>query len=65
VGKKNHDLWEKAGWLYCKAKALVAYSKVAAHVNQEESKKCLMQAAQIFSKLGAKHDLDRIAARVK
>ena len=59
---KSLDLWEKAGWPYYHAKALVAYSEALAQKNPEESKKRLMQAAEIFRKLGAKRDLERIQA---
>ena len=47
------ELWEKAGWPYYHAKALVAYSEALAQKNPEESRKRLMQAAEIFRKLGA------------
>jgi tetratricopeptide (TPR) repeat protein len=56
------SLWEKAGWPYYHAKALVAYSQAMAHANTQESKKRLEQAAEIFMKLGAKRDLQKIQA---
>jgi len=52
-------LWERAGWSYYHAKALVAYSEATAQSNPEESKKRLQQAAAVFKKLGAKRDFER------
>ncbi len=56
--------WEKAGWPYYKAKALVAYSEAIAQTNPEESKKRLAQAAEIFTKLGARRDLEKAQAKL-
>jgi tetratricopeptide (TPR) repeat protein len=56
--------WEKAGWPYYHAKALVAYSEALAQKNPEESRKRLMQAAEIFRKLGAKRDLERAEGKL-
>ena len=56
-------LWEKAGWPYYKAKALIAYSAVTAQTNPEESKKRIREAAEIFMKLGAKRDLQKAEER--
>ena len=61
---KSLGLWEKAGWPYYRAKALVAYSEVLAQENSEESRKRLEQAAEIFRKLGAKRDIGRIEAKL-
>jgi hypothetical protein len=61
---KSLDLWEKAGWPYYYAKALVAYSEVLERKNPEESKKRLMQAAEIFRKLGARRDLERAEVKL-
>jgi tetratricopeptide (TPR) repeat protein len=61
---KSLDLWEKAGWPYYRAKALVAYSEALAQKSPEESRKRLEQAAEIFRKLGAKRDLERAEARL-
>lgn len=61
---KSLDLWEKAGWPYYHAKTLIAYSEALAQKNPEESKKRLMQAAEIFRKLGAKRDLERAVAKL-
>lgn len=55
---KSLELWEKAGWPYYHAKALVAYSEALAQENPKESRKRLKQAAEIFRKLGAKRDLE-------
>jgi predicted ATPase/class 3 adenylate cyclase len=61
---KSLDLWEKAGWPYYHAKALVSYSEALAQNNLEESRKRLVQAAEIFRKLGAKRDLERAEAKL-
>ena len=61
---KSLGLWEKAGWPYYRAKALVAYSEALAQENPEESRKRLEQAAEIFRKLGAKRDIERIEAKL-
>jgi predicted ATPase len=58
-------LWEKAGWPYYQANALVAFSNALARTNPEESKKRLLEAAEIFKKLGAKQDLERAEAKLK
>jgi class 3 adenylate cyclase/tetratricopeptide (TPR) repeat protein len=62
---KSLALWEKAGWPYYHAKALVAYSEAIVQNNPEESRKRLTQAAEIFRKLGAKQDLERAEARLR
>jgi class 3 adenylate cyclase/tetratricopeptide (TPR) repeat protein len=61
---KSLGLWEKAGWPYYRAKALVAYSGGLVHENPEESRKRLEQASEIFRKLGAKLDIERIEAKL-
>ena len=61
---KSLGLWEKAGWPYYRAKALVAYSEALAQEDREESRKRLEQAAEIFRKLGAKRDIERIEAKL-
>jgi hypothetical protein len=58
------ELWEKAGWPYYQAKALVAYSEALAQEDPEESRKRLEQAAEIFRRLGAKRDLERAEAKL-
>jgi hypothetical protein len=58
------ELWEKTGWPYYHAKALVACSDALAQKNPEESRKRLMNAAEIFRKLGAKRDLERAEAKL-
>jgi tetratricopeptide (TPR) repeat protein len=57
-------LWEKAGWPYYHGEALVAYSEAIAQNNPEESRKRLMQAVEIFRKLGAKRDLEQAEAKL-
>jgi tetratricopeptide (TPR) repeat protein len=57
-------LWDKAGWPYYKAKALVAYSEAVSQTNPEESKKLLQEAAGIFRKLGARRDLEKAEAKL-
>jgi tetratricopeptide (TPR) repeat protein len=61
---KALDFWGKAGWPYYHAKALVAYSEAIAPTNPDESKKRLQQAAEIFSKLGAKWELEKAEAKL-
>jgi tetratricopeptide (TPR) repeat protein len=61
---KSLGLWEKAGWPYYHAKALVAYSEALAQKSPEESRKRLMQADEIFRKLGAKRDLEKAEAKL-
>ena len=61
---KSLDLWEKAGWPYYHGEALVAYSEALAQNNPEESRKRLMQAIEIFRKLGAKLDLEKAEAKL-
>jgi len=57
-------LWEKAGWPYYKAKALITYSAIISQTNPEESKKRVREAAEIFMKLGAKRDLESAQAKL-
>ena len=61
---RSLDLWEKAGWPYYYAKALVSYSEALKEESSEESRKRLEQAAEIFRKLGAKRDLERAEAKL-
>ena len=61
---KSLDLWEKAGWPYYHAKALVAYADAIAQKNPEESRRRLVQASEIFRKLGAKRDLEKAEAKL-
>jgi predicted ATPase/class 3 adenylate cyclase len=61
---KSLNLWEKAGWPYYHAKALVAYSEALAQENPKESRQWLTQAVEIFRKLGAKRDLERAGAKL-
>ena len=61
---KSLELWEKAGWPYYQAKALVSYSQATVETNPDESKRRLDQAAEIFRKLGAKRDLEKAEAKL-
>jgi predicted ATPase len=61
---KSLGHWEKAGWPYYHAKALIAYSEAIAQTNSEESRKGLEQGAEIFKKLGAKRDLEKAQAKL-
>jgi tetratricopeptide (TPR) repeat protein len=61
---KSLASWEKAGWPYYKAKALVAYSESIAQTNPDQSRKHLEEAAEIFKKLGAKRDLEKAQAKL-
>jgi len=61
---KSLALWEKAGWPYYRAKALVAYADIVVQMNQGESRKSLEQASEIFKKLGAKRNLERTEAKL-
>jgi tetratricopeptide (TPR) repeat protein len=58
------ELWKKTDWPYYYAKALAAYSETMAQTNHEESKKHLQQAMEIFKKLGAKRDLEKVKERL-
>jgi hypothetical protein len=61
---KSLGLWEKAGWPYYHAKALVAYSEAIAQTNADESKKRLQEAAGIFNKLGARGDFEKAQTKL-
>lgn len=61
---KSLALWEKAGWPYYRAKALMDYSEAMAQTNPEESRRRLEQAAEIFRKLGAKRDLEKAETKL-
>ena len=61
---KSLNLWERAGWPYYRAKALVAYSEALTQENPEESRKRLEQAAEIFRKVGAIRDLESAEAKL-
>jgi class 3 adenylate cyclase/tetratricopeptide (TPR) repeat protein len=62
---RSLELWEKAGWPYYHGKALVAYSEAIAQTKPDESRKRLMQAVEIFKKLGAKRDLEKAESRLQ
>jgi tetratricopeptide (TPR) repeat protein len=61
---KSLALWEKTGWPYYRAEALVAYADVVVQTSRDESRKCLEQATEIYKKLGAKRDLERAEAKL-
>jgi predicted ATPase len=61
---KSLALWEKAGWPYYGAKARVAYSEALTKTSPEESLKQLKNALEVFQKLGAKRDLEKVQAKV-
>jgi hypothetical protein len=56
--------WEKARWPYYKAKTLTAYSEALAQSKPEESHRRLLEAAEIFRKLGARRDLEKTEPRL-
>jgi tetratricopeptide (TPR) repeat protein len=62
--RKSLALWEKAGWPYYHARALVAYSEAITQTKLDESRKRLVQAVEIFMKLGAKQDLEKAEAKL-
>ncbi len=62
--QKCLSLWEKAGWPYYNAKALVAYADTIAQTNPDEFKKRLQEAVEIFKKLGAKRDLEKAQTKL-
>jgi predicted ATPase len=61
---KSLGLWEKAGWPYYHAKALIEYAEAIAKTSPEESGKRLGEAVEIFKKLGAKRDLEKAQAKL-
>ncbi len=61
---KSLSFWEKAGWPFYQARALVACSQAMIQSSPDESRKRLQQAAEIFRKLGAKRDLEKTEARL-
>jgi tetratricopeptide (TPR) repeat protein len=58
------ELWKKAGWPYYLAKALVASAESVAQTSPDKSREWLKEAAEVFSKLGAKRDLRRVETRL-
>ncbi len=62
--KKSLGYWEKAGWPYYRAKALIEYAETLAKTSPDESRKRLEEAIEIFKKLGAKRDLERAEAKI-
>jgi hypothetical protein len=64
ICRKTRALWERAGWLYYQAEALVPYSDAIAQTNPDESKKRLQQASEVFRKLGAKRDLEKAETKL-
>jgi hypothetical protein len=61
---KSLGLWERAGWPYYQARALVAYSDAIVETDPDESKRGLEQAGEVFKKLGAKCDLEKAEAKL-
>jgi hypothetical protein len=61
---KSLALWERAGWIYYRGKALASYGANIAKTSPEESRKRKEEAAAIFKKLGAKRDLERAQAEL-
>ncbi len=61
---KSLALWEKSGWPYYQAKALVEYSAAIGATNPDESNKRLREAVEIFRKLGAKRDLEKVEVKL-
>ena len=57
-------LWEKAGWPYFHAKALVEYAEAITKTSPDESRKRLEEAVEIYRKLGAKRDLEKAEAKL-
>ncbi len=62
--QESLSLWEKAGWPYYQAKALVEYAEAIAKESAEESRKRLGEAVEIFKKLGAKRDVEMGEAKL-
>jgi tetratricopeptide (TPR) repeat protein len=61
---KSLSFWEKAGWPYYHAEALLEYSEAIKETNRDESRKRLEESAEIFRKLGARRDLERAEAKL-
>jgi predicted ATPase len=61
---KSLGLWEKAGWPYYHATALVEYAEAIAKTSPEEYRRRLGEAVEIFKKLGAKRDLEMNEAKL-
>jgi tetratricopeptide (TPR) repeat protein len=61
---KSLALWERAGWIYYRGKALASYGANIAKTSPAESRKRKEEAAAIFKKLGAKRDLERVQAEL-
>jgi len=62
---KSLGLWEKACWPYYQAKALVASCDAIAETSTDESRRHLVQASEIFRKLGARRDLEKAQAKLR
>jgi len=61
---RSLHLWEEAGWPYYKAKLLVAYSEAINQTDQQQCRKLLQQASEIFRCLGAKIDLEKTTEKL-
>jgi len=53
------ELWKRTGWPYYQAKALVAFAESVGQTSPDKSRHSLKEAAEIFKRLGAKHDLKK------
>jgi tetratricopeptide (TPR) repeat protein len=58
------SFWEKAGWPYYYAKAMVEHTEAMAKASPQESRNRLEEAIEIFKKLGAKRDLEKAKAKL-
>jgi len=58
------SFWEKAGWPYYHAKAMVEHAEAMAKASPQESRNRLEEAIEIFKKLGAKRDLEKAKAKL-
>jgi tetratricopeptide (TPR) repeat protein/KaiC/GvpD/RAD55 family RecA-like ATPase len=61
---KCQTLWDKAGWPYYKAKALVDSADILAQTDTDESKRRLREAVEVFRRLGAKRDLEKAETKL-
>ncbi len=64
ASRKSLEFWEKAGWSYYQAKALVEYADFIAKTSPQESRKRFEHAIEIFKKLGAKRDIEKTQAKL-
>ena len=62
--QESLSLWQKAGWSYYHAKAMLEYAEAIAKTAPEESRRRLGEAVGIFKKLGAKRDIEKTQAKL-